>query len=183
MFRPNFSRGLLKILTRWLIFLSILTVSSAIKDPDVEGEALLDLLHFLNDSNKQITDWDSHLVSPCFSWSHVTCRNGHVISLALASVGFVGTLSLSITKLKYLVCYLYHLRIPYVAAKKMQELHGNSAVILTLSGTKIQRILTEISGADTAKSGCQSVGYANSFAFKLEDLSGRVHRFNCDFCV
>ncbi|XP_068470636.1 probable LRR receptor-like serine/threonine-protein kinase At5g63710 isoform X2 [Phaseolus vulgaris] len=95
--------GLLKILTRWLIFLSILTVSSAIKDPDVEGEALLDLLHFLNDSNKQITDWDSHLVSPCFSWSHVTCRNGHVISLALASVGFVGTLSLSITKLKYLV--------------------------------------------------------------------------------
>jgi len=38
---------------------------------------------------------------------------------------------------------------------------------------------SEISGADTAKSGCQSVGYANSFAFKLEDLSGRVHRFNC----
>ncbi|KAG5041335.1 hypothetical protein JHK85_013811 [Glycine max] len=65
-------------------------------------EALLDVLHFLNDSNKQITDWDSFLVSPCFSWSHVTCRNGHVISLALASVGFSGTLSPSITKLKYL---------------------------------------------------------------------------------
>ncbi|TKY60478.1 LRR receptor serine/threonine-protein kinase [Spatholobus suberectus] len=103
MFRPNFSRGPLKILTRWLIFLTILKVSCAIKDPDVEGEALLDLLHFLNDSNKQMTDWDSHLVSPCFSWSHVTCRNGHVISLALASVGFSGTISPSITKLKYLV--------------------------------------------------------------------------------
>jgi len=37
MFRPNFSRGPLKILTRWLIFLTILIVSSAIKDPDVEG--------------------------------------------------------------------------------------------------------------------------------------------------
>ncbi|KAG5014375.1 hypothetical protein JHK85_020511 [Glycine max] len=69
---------------------------------DIKGEALLDLLHFLNDSNKQITDWDSFLVSPCFSWSHVTCRNGHVISLALASVGFSGTLSPSIIKLKYL---------------------------------------------------------------------------------
>jgi len=45
------------------------------------GEALLDLLNYLNDSNNQIQDWDSHLVSPCFSWSHVTCRNGHVISL------------------------------------------------------------------------------------------------------
>ncbi|KAG5058467.1 hypothetical protein JHK86_013463 [Glycine max] len=102
MFRQNFSRGPLKILTRWLIFLTILQVGCAIKDPDVEGEALLDVLHFLNDSNKQITDWDSFLVSPCFSWSHVTCRNGHVISLALASVGFSGTLSPSITKLKYL---------------------------------------------------------------------------------
>ncbi|WVZ22674.1 hypothetical protein V8G54_001218 [Vigna mungo] len=38
---------------------------------------------------------------------------------------------------------------------------------------------SDISGVDTAKSGSQSVGYANSFAFKLEDLSGRVHRFNC----
>ncbi|XP_027919529.1 probable LRR receptor-like serine/threonine-protein kinase At5g63710 isoform X1 [Vigna unguiculata] len=103
MFRRNLSRVPLKILTRWLIFLTILKVSSAIKDPDIEGEALLDLLHFLNDSNKQITDWDGHMVSPCFSWSHVTCKNGHVISLAMASVGFVGTLSPSITKLKYLV--------------------------------------------------------------------------------
>ena len=38
---------------------------------------------------------------------------------------------------------------------------------------------SELSGADTAKSVSQSVGYANSFAFKLEDLNGRVHRFNC----
>lgn len=103
MFRPNSSRGPLKILTRWLIFLTIFKISFAIKDPDVEGEALLDLLHFLNDSNNKIKDWDSFMVSPCFSWSRVTCRNGHVISLALASVGFTGTLSPSITKLKYLV--------------------------------------------------------------------------------
>ncbi|KAL2342873.1 hypothetical protein Fmac_004158 [Flemingia macrophylla] len=103
MFRLNFSRGPLKILTRWLIFLTVLKLSSTITDPDTEGEALLDFLHFLNDSNKQITDWDSHLVSPCFSWSHVTCRNGHVIYVTLASVGFSGTLSPSITKLKYLV--------------------------------------------------------------------------------
>lgn len=37
MFRRNLSRVPLKILTRWLIFLTILKVSSAIKDPDVEG--------------------------------------------------------------------------------------------------------------------------------------------------
>ncbi|KAK7318393.1 hypothetical protein RJT34_03092 [Clitoria ternatea] len=102
MFRQNFSRGPLKILATWLIFFTILKASYAIKEPDVEGEALLDLLTALNDSNNQI-DWDSHLVSPCFSWPHVTCRNGHVISLPLASFGFSGTLSHSITKLKYLV--------------------------------------------------------------------------------
>lgn len=34
-------------------------------------------------------------------------------------------------------------------------------------------------GADTTKSAYQSVGFGNSFAFKIEDLSGRVHRFNC----
>ncbi|KAK7247626.1 hypothetical protein RIF29_42513 [Crotalaria pallida] len=101
---PNFSCDpLIKILVRWLIFLSVLKLSYAFKDPDVEGEALLDFLKYLNDSNNQITDWDSHFVSPCFSWSHVTCRNGHVISLTLASHGFSGTLSPSIAKLKYLV--------------------------------------------------------------------------------
>ncbi|KAK9904535.1 hypothetical protein M0R45_000617 [Rubus argutus] len=40
--------------------------------------------------------------SPCYSWSHVTCRNGNVISLSLASNEFSGTLSPSITKLKFL---------------------------------------------------------------------------------
>ncbi|CAL0330054.1 unnamed protein product [Lupinus luteus] len=99
----NFSCDPLKILMRWLIFLSVLKLSYAIKDPDVEGEALLDFLKYLNDSNNQITDWDSHFVSPCYSWSHVTCTNGHVISLTLASHGFSGTLSPSIAKLKYLV--------------------------------------------------------------------------------
>lgn len=103
MLPPNSSRAPFKILMRWFIFLVVLKLSSAIKDPDIEGEALLDLLNYLNDSNNQIQDWDSHLVSPCFSWSHVTCRNGHVISLTLASIGFSGTLSPSITRLKYLV--------------------------------------------------------------------------------
>ncbi|XVE86437.1 hypothetical protein DITRI_Ditri18aG0034200 [Diplodiscus trichospermus] len=73
------------------------------KQPDVEGEALTEFLKVLNDSRGQITDWNDYLVSPCFSWSHVTCRNGRVISLNLASNGFSGTLSPSITKLKFLV--------------------------------------------------------------------------------
>ncbi|KAI9079636.1 hypothetical protein K1719_038257 [Acacia pycnantha] len=90
-------------MTRWLVFLAILGLSCATTGPDVEGEALLDFLKVLNDSNHQITDWNSFLVSPCFSWSHVTCRDGHVISLSLGSKGFSGTLSSSITKLKYLI--------------------------------------------------------------------------------
>ncbi|KAG5529014.1 hypothetical protein RHGRI_029622 [Rhododendron griersonianum] len=67
------------------------------------SEALIEFLKALNDSNRIITDWNDHLVSPCFSWSHVTCNNGNVVSLSLASKGFSGTLSPSITKLKYLV--------------------------------------------------------------------------------
>ncbi|OMO52005.1 hypothetical protein CCACVL1_29443 [Corchorus capsularis] len=78
-------------------------ISSSSKEPDVEGEALVDLLKVLNNSRNQITDWNDYFVSPCFSWSHVTCRNGNVISLDLASKGFTGTLSPSITKLKFLV--------------------------------------------------------------------------------
>ncbi|CAK9158086.1 unnamed protein product, partial [Ilex paraguariensis] len=66
-------------------------------------EALVELLRALNDSSNRIKDWNDFLVSPCVSWSHVTCRNGNVISLSLASIGFSGTLSSSITKLKYLV--------------------------------------------------------------------------------
>ncbi|MBA0675381.1 hypothetical protein Goari_016929, partial [Gossypium aridum] len=65
--------------------------------------ALIEFLKVLNDSNGRITDWNNNLVSPCFSWSHVTCRNGNVISLNLASNGFSGTLSPSIKKLKFLV--------------------------------------------------------------------------------
>ncbi|KAM7513863.1 hypothetical protein LguiA_003446 [Lonicera macranthoides] len=71
--------------------------------PDIEGEALVEILKVLNDSNHRIDDWDYYKVSPCVSWSHVTCRNGNVISLSLASKGFSGTLSPSISKLKFLV--------------------------------------------------------------------------------
>ncbi|XP_057417521.1 probable LRR receptor-like serine/threonine-protein kinase At5g63710 isoform X2 [Lotus japonicus] len=99
----NFRRGPVKTLTTWLIFLFVFKFSYAVQDPDVEGEALLDVLKDLNDSNNRITDWDKFLVSPCFSWSHVNCKNGHVISLSLASLEFAGTLSPSIAKLKYLV--------------------------------------------------------------------------------
>jgi hypothetical protein len=45
------------------------------------GEALIEFLKALNDSNSQITDWNYHFVSPCYSWSHVTCRDRNVISL------------------------------------------------------------------------------------------------------
>ncbi|KAJ9671131.1 hypothetical protein PVL29_027223 [Vitis rotundifolia] len=80
----------------------MLRFSYSSNGPDVEGEALIDFLKTLNDSNNRITDWNDHYVSPCFSWSHVTCRNGYVISLSLASNGFSGTLSPSITKLMFL---------------------------------------------------------------------------------
>ncbi|KAM5558598.1 putative LRR receptor-like serine/threonine-protein kinase [Rosa sericea] len=92
----------LKPIISWLMALILLKISFASTEPDVEGEALIDLLMALNDSNGRITDWNNHLVSPCFSWSHVTCRNGNVISLSLASNGFSGTLSPSIIKLKFL---------------------------------------------------------------------------------
>ncbi|KAL1326750.1 hypothetical protein HN51_036870 [Arachis hypogaea] len=103
MFHTKFIRDPLTMLTSWLIFLSVLKLTYAVKEADIEGEALLDLLKNLNDSNNGIQDWNSYMVSPCFSWSHVTCRNGHVVSLALDSIGFSGTLSPSILKLKYLV--------------------------------------------------------------------------------
>ncbi|KAG6721417.1 hypothetical protein I3842_03G110600 [Carya illinoinensis] len=87
----------------WLVLFILLTISYSSKEPDVEGEALIDFLKVLNDSKSQISDWNDNLVSPCFSWSHITCRNGNVISLSLGSKGFSGTLSPSITKLKFLV--------------------------------------------------------------------------------
>ncbi|TYI74976.1 hypothetical protein E1A91_D07G242300v1 [Gossypium mustelinum] len=92
----------LKHITIWLLLLFVATSYSS-KEPDIEGNALIEFLKVLNDSNGRITDWNDNLVSPCFSWSHVTCRNGNVISLNLASNGFSGTLSPSIKKLKFLV--------------------------------------------------------------------------------
>ncbi|KGN62244.1 probable LRR receptor-like serine/threonine-protein kinase At5g63710 isoform X1 [Cucumis sativus] len=92
----------LRLIIQGLLLFSLLRLNYGSTDPDVEGEALVDLLGALNDSNHQITDWNYHLVSPCFSWSHITCRNGNVISLSLGSLGFSGSLSPSITKLKYL---------------------------------------------------------------------------------
>ncbi|KAK4426734.1 putative LRR receptor-like serine/threonine-protein kinase [Sesamum alatum] len=87
-----------------VVLLLLLPLSCfASNKPDVEGDVLIEFLAALNDSNHKITDWDNHFVSPCFSWSNVTCRNGRVVSLSLASYGFTGTLSPSISKLKYLV--------------------------------------------------------------------------------
>ncbi|XAR73143.1 Non-specific serine/threonine protein kinase [Bertholletia excelsa] len=95
-------RAHLKLLVIWLILLMLFRISYSSAGPDVEVEALIEFRRALNDSDGRITDWDNHYVSPCFSWSDVTCNNGNVISLSLASKGFSGTLSPSITKLKYL---------------------------------------------------------------------------------
>ncbi|XP_012088621.2 probable LRR receptor-like serine/threonine-protein kinase At5g63710 isoform X1 [Jatropha curcas] len=93
----------LKLVIGGFILLNFLTIGFSSKDPDLEGEALVELLKALNDSHGQIKDWNYYLVSPCFSWSHITCRNGSVTSLSLASIGFSGTLSPAIMKLKFLV--------------------------------------------------------------------------------
>ncbi|XP_048135001.1 probable LRR receptor-like serine/threonine-protein kinase At5g63710 isoform X3 [Rhodamnia argentea] len=85
------------------IVLILLNDSHSSNGPNVEGEALIEVLKSLNDTNHRIRDWDDHLVSPCFSWSHVSCPYGHVNILSLDSIGFSGTLSPAITKLKYLV--------------------------------------------------------------------------------
>ncbi|KAJ0039982.1 hypothetical protein Pint_27274 [Pistacia integerrima] len=83
-----------------LIFLSFSHITEAL---DVEGEALKEILRTLNDTDGRITDWTDPFLSPCFSWSHVTCRNGNVMYLTLDSNGFSGKLSPSLTKLKFLV--------------------------------------------------------------------------------
>ncbi|XP_010272803.1 PREDICTED: probable LRR receptor-like serine/threonine-protein kinase At5g63710 isoform X2 [Nelumbo nucifera] len=92
-----------KLLLCFLILLELLSVGLSSVEPDYEGEALVEFLKDLNDTNKRITDWNTYFVNPCFSWSHVTCRNGKVIALSLSSNGFSGTLSQSITKLKFLI--------------------------------------------------------------------------------
>lgn len=93
----------LEKVTYCCILILLETISHSTKAPDIEGYALIDLLRALNDSEKRITDWDNHLVSPCFSWSHVSCQDGHVTTLSLGTNGFSGTLSPSISKLKFLV--------------------------------------------------------------------------------
>ncbi|GMH07695.1 hypothetical protein Nepgr_009535 [Nepenthes gracilis] len=98
-----FSQNLFVKIMNCIVLTLLLRISHSTKAPDVEGEALIDLLRALNDSENRITGWDAHLVSPCFSWSHVSCLNGHVTTLSLGSNGFSGTLSPSITKLKFLV--------------------------------------------------------------------------------
>ncbi|KDO58697.1 hypothetical protein CISIN_1g007617mg [Citrus sinensis] len=90
------------LMTKWLILVIFLNFGHSSREPDVEGEALIEVLKALNDTHGQFTDWNDHFVSPCFSWSHVTCRNGNVISLTLGSNGFSGKISPSITKLKFL---------------------------------------------------------------------------------
>ncbi|KAB5511897.1 hypothetical protein DKX38_028925 [Salix brachista] len=92
----------LKLVISCLILLNLFKITISTKEPDTEGNALLDLMLALNDSNGQ-TNWDPYLVSPCFSWNHVNCRDEHVESLNLNSLGFSGTLSPAITKLKFLV--------------------------------------------------------------------------------
>ncbi|KAF4359096.1 hypothetical protein F8388_005205 [Cannabis sativa] len=93
----------IKLNLKWLMLILLLKTTSQSTDPDVEGLALSDLLKSLNDSNGRITDWSLNLVSPCFSWSHVTCIGANVVSLSLPSIGFTGTLSPAITTLKSLV--------------------------------------------------------------------------------
>ncbi|KAH9713122.1 putative LRR receptor-like serine/threonine-protein kinase [Citrus sinensis] len=90
------------LMIKWLILVIFLNFGHSSREPDVEGEALIEVLKALNDTHGQFTDWNDHFVSPCFSWSHVTCRNGNVISLTLGSNGFSGKISPSITKLKFL---------------------------------------------------------------------------------
>ncbi|KAJ6697487.1 hypothetical protein OIU85_003823 [Salix viminalis] len=90
----------LKLVINCLILLNFFKITISTKEPDTEGNALLDLMLALNDSNGQ-TNWDPYLVSPCFSWNHVNCRDEHVESLNLNSLGFSGTLSPAITKLKF----------------------------------------------------------------------------------
>ncbi|KAK6923690.1 Leucine-rich repeat-containing N-terminal, plant-type [Dillenia turbinata] len=97
-----FKHGMIKTVFGCFIFLTLLNVSDSSNAPNVEGEALIQFVRALNDTYHRIT-WDYNFVSPCFSWSNVTCRNGNVISLSLASIGFSGTFSPSIMKLKFLV--------------------------------------------------------------------------------
>ncbi|KAK6128386.1 hypothetical protein DH2020_037862 [Rehmannia glutinosa] len=67
--------------------------------PDIEGNALVEILTALNDSNHRMRDWDIGFVSPCFSWSNVTCSNGNVVSLDLQDNNLTGALPDSVSNL------------------------------------------------------------------------------------
>ncbi|XP_013643359.1 probable LRR receptor-like serine/threonine-protein kinase At5g63710 isoform X3 [Brassica napus] len=84
------------------MILTFVGITSSSTQPDIEGGALLQLRDSLKDSSNRLR-WTRDFVSPCFSWSYVTCRDQSVVALSLASNGFTGTLSPSITKLKFLV--------------------------------------------------------------------------------
>lgn len=45
------------------------------------GEALVEFIKALNQSNTPFIEWSDHFVSPCYSWSDVTCRSGNVVSV------------------------------------------------------------------------------------------------------
>ncbi|XP_056699060.1 probable LRR receptor-like serine/threonine-protein kinase At5g63710 isoform X2 [Spinacia oleracea] len=94
--------SLTRCILNWFFFVLLLRNGSSTSAPDVEGEALIDLLKVLNNSHHKITDWNDFYVSPCSGWSHVLCLSGHVKYLTLGSNGFSGTLSPVICKLKFL---------------------------------------------------------------------------------
>lgn len=98
---PSNSNIGMKTTIRCLILILLLTVGHSTKSPD-ERLALMDLRIALNDTKSSLADWNIFFVSPCYSWPKVTCRNGRVVALSLSSCGFTGTLSPSITKLKFL---------------------------------------------------------------------------------
>ncbi|XP_068641353.1 probable LRR receptor-like serine/threonine-protein kinase At5g63710 isoform X2 [Aristolochia californica] len=97
------SRGIHLVLIGWIILSELTQFGYSSSEPNYEREALVALKMALNDTHNVIDDWDANLVSPCDSWSHITCSNEHVVSLSLVSYGFSGSLSSSITKLKFLV--------------------------------------------------------------------------------
>lgn len=88
----------------------LLSHSYSDKKPDGEVKTLFDIKNALNDTNGRLADWNIYMVSPCYSWSHVICdhKDGNVVSLSLGSLGLSGTLSNSITELKFLTSLDLH---------------------------------------------------------------------------
>ncbi|KAG9451066.1 hypothetical protein H6P81_011031 [Aristolochia fimbriata] len=91
------------VLVGWLLLSELTQFGLSSSEPNFEREALIELKMALNDTLHSIDDWDANFVTPCDSWSHVTCSNGHVVFLSLVSCGLAGTLTSSIAKLKFLV--------------------------------------------------------------------------------